>query len=110
MSESEISQLRSLGATDDYIKDSQDHRKAEAEKSVVEVTLWPDLEDPFRVFRFCKWDMVAGFSGLLATGIPGTEIKAVASMLEVKFSDQLLTDLRVMEAAASPVINAKKSS
>lgn len=59
------------------------------------------------MFRFCKWTTIAGLAGVFAIGIPASEIRAVAEPLGIEITDQLFEDLRVMEGAAAPILNAK---
>lgn len=97
-----------IGATAEYIEQARQHARAEADLETVEFTLWPDVEVPFRVFQACKWEVVSTLGGAFFSGIPSTEIQAVTSMLGIEVDDTLLGDIRVMEAAASKVLNRKK--
>lgn len=83
------------------------HRRQQAERETVEITLWPDCMDPFRVFQACQWTVVATMAGAYFSGIPATEIQATTGMLGIDTDDQLLADVRVMESAARPLLNRK---
>ncbi|MGK2926108.1 MAG: hypothetical protein ACSLE2_10845 [Lysobacterales bacterium] len=110
LSEEEEQQLRQLGATDEYIDNKRTFIRAAAERNVDELVLWPDLVDSYSVFTRCRWQVVATMAGVFWNGIAAPEIESVAAALAIVYNGELLDDLRLMESAASEVLNKRPAS
>lgn len=115
LSDTEKAQLRELCGGNEreaerYIAEKEAALKRLAEdqgRGDAEVELWPDMVDQWKVFRLCKWDLVAGFGAAFWTGIAATELESIARMIGVELNAEKLEDLRDMQEAASKVLNRK---
>jgi len=107
MTEKEEADLRALGADDQYIAEKANALAEKNEKHETDFVLWPDLEPPLEVFKRCRWNVVTSMAGAFWSGIDAVEIEAVARMIKTEMTADLLDDIRLMESAASKVLNAK---
>lgn len=96
-----------MGATDEQIDQKREAKRLEAERSRVELVLWPDLEAHWSIFPRCRWEIIGTFGGLYFTGIPTAELETIARLLGVQMTAALLDELRIMESEARSVLNAK---
>lgn len=73
------------------------------------VVVWAENAETFRVFQHCQFDKVIGMTGLHYTGIAASEIHSVLQTLRIDAErwPQVLGGVRVMVAAALPLLNQK---
>jgi hypothetical protein len=81
--------------------------RAEADTVEVLAANW----DAVQVFQRCGWQVVsAGMTGQpIYVGVLAQEIQAVTRALRVRFSDELLDDVRAIAAAVREVWNKPRS-
>ena len=94
--------LRFYGATDEAIEELLGN---DDDSDVFEV--WPENQRPLELFLACRTQWRVGpFGGVLGLDYQG--VAAVFRMKHVKDQEAMLGDLQVMEAAAIPLLNAKR--
>ena len=64
------------------------------------------------VFLDCRWTLVLGIGGAYYQGISAREIDAACRLHTVRRSERqaVLQGVRVMEAAAQPILNERKTN
>lgn len=74
--------------------------------------IWPENWTIARVFVDCRWELHLGLNGAHYQGIAAREIEAACRMHAIPRAERLhiLGGVRVMEAAARPILNERKTS
>lgn len=83
---------------------------AELERAREPALIWPDNWLTVNVFLSCQWTLVMGMQGGIYQGISAREIEAACRLQRVQRAQmqEVLAGVRVMVAAASPILNEKK--
>lgn len=99
-------QLRDQGWSEAAIQAEYDEAELLAEPGLI----WPDNWIAAQVFLCCQWSRIVGMEKTIFEGIPTQEIVASMLALRVPRRDwpETARGVRVMVAAAMPVLNARK--
>ena len=92
-------------------EDELDIERAEVEQLREPGRVWPENWQIAQVFRNCRWEVLAGFGGVHWYGIAAREIESASRMLAVPRAlwPSTIAGVRLMEAAAAPLLNEKKN-
>lgn len=105
-------EMEAQGADPDAVARFLDESSSDADDAD-DVVLWPENAEAFAVFTHCKWDRAAlstmESARVIYEGISGAEISSVCALLAVPMERRagVLGLVRVMEAAALPLLNAE---
>lgn len=93
-----------------YTPETVERMRARLGRESEAVHVMEDCWDACRVFPLCEWNRVS-ISGMsqariLVTGIDAREVECVARCIGVEFCEELLWQVRIMEAEARSIKNA----
>lgn len=103
--------MRALGVDAEKIEDARDQADVFNSDDDSEVVVWAENRNIVEVFMHCRWrtQVVSGMGGAvrLHDGIDAAEIAHTCELLQIEPSTRrdVLWGVRVMEAAAMPILN-----
>jgi len=106
--EKHLSELRSQGWDDQALA----IERAECESVAAAGVIWPENWTIARAFRDCEWTLAGvGVGPVVHAGIAGAEIESICRLQHVPRREwpDVLLGIRLMTAAARPILNAKKT-
>lgn len=90
-------------------KELEEACRIDPEQENDDYEIWPENETVLYVFLNCgtQWRRVATVGGIIALGLDYPAVESTMRMLSIQDQEEVFRDLRVMEAAALEVMNAR---